>query len=94
MPTGEQPEHDATEPAPQKQTGFFLLWTLRPRALRAWGWTGFVSESYDCLGLVGLKLQQLLWVSGRATAASAALAAACSLCWIAVYAFKNPGRPF
>lgn len=67
-----------TEPAPQKKTGFFLLWTPQPRALRAWGWTCFASESCDCLGLAGLELQQLLCVSGRATAASAAPAAVCS----------------
>lgn len=64
-----------TEPVPQKQTGSFLLWTPEPWALRALGWTGFASESCDCLGLVGLEL----WGSlGRATGASAAPAAVCS----------------
>jgi len=61
-----------TEPEPQKPTGLFLLWSPQPWALRARGRACFDSESCACLGLVGLELGQLLWVCGRATAASAA----------------------
>lgn len=49
-----------TDPAPQNQVSFFLLWTPQYRALRAPRWTGFISESCDCLGLEKLELEQLL----------------------------------